>query len=261
MPNSSLSKIFNLDSSYSSFPNENKASFLKESKKYCDRNLLEFIKRDLRIRDFNDNYEDKKYTINKIEYIKNDIHNQSQYENTEEGWTLFTRDSCNILMKCNQNNQESSYRKSPLKSDVFDEKTLKETKRNLLDLLSADVFRVGFDSSSSIYFNKILEDNSDLAKKILLEIFYDQFDKEDIVYGILSILSILDYKKVIPEGPIIAMALTSYNSDTIKESLVRVFENWCNKDSLRLLEKIKFDDPWLDKYLLDVINDIKEYSR
>lgn len=258
MKSSLLSKRFDLDYSY--FFNGDNTSFLKKSKENCYGNLLKYIKSDSKINFFNDSYGNNKYTINKIEYIKNDICNSSEYENTEEGWTLLTGDSFDIVSNGSKDKKESSYKEPMLKQTGFDEKNLEDTKNNLLDLISVDVFRVGFDSISSTYFNNILKDNPNLAKKSLLGLLYDHYEKEEVVYGILSILSIVEYKKVVPEGPIIAMALTSYDSDTIKESLVRVFENWCNEDSLRLLEKIKFDDPWLNEYLLDVIKDIKEYN-
>lgn len=142
----------------------------------------------------------------------------------------------------------------------FDQSILKNIKKTLFELLSTDVFRVGFESSTSIYFRSVLETNPDYAKKAMLDVFYDNYHNKKYVEGILNVLSIMDYEKVTPEGPIMVLTLTSYESDTIKEALVRVFENWCNKESIRLLEKIRFDDPWLENYRLEVIEDIKEYN-
>lgn len=142
---------------------------------------------------------------------------------------------------------------------TLDQNLLDNIKTTLSELLSNDLFRVGYDSSTSIYFRNLLTSNPDYAMKGMLEVFYDNYHNHKIVEGILNVLSILEYDKVVPEGPIMALTLTSYDNDTIKEALIRVFENWCNKDSIRLLETIKFDDEWLDNYRLEVIEDIKEY--
>lgn len=136
---------------------------------------------------------------------------------------------------------------------------LDEFINNLTSLIKNDEFRVGYFSNSSIYFKNILEKYPETARKCLLSVFADNVDKKHIIYGILSILTEIEYSDIYPEGLIIAMASKSVPDKIIKEAFVRLFENWCNKDALKFIKVMKFDEEWLENYRLEVIEDIEEY--
>jgi len=132
-------------------------------------------------------------------------------------------------------------------------------KNQLIRSIKNDEFELGEISSSSIIFSDMMRQNENVAKRAINEVFLDCFHDDNVVYGVLEIISDIEYDVIYPNGQTIALAVSAYSDDRIKEALVRAFENWCNVESLRILNTIKFTSSWLESYRLDVIKDIEEF--
>ena len=127
--------------------------------------------------------------------------------------------------------------------------------------ISSDEFSVGYEPKSSFVFKKLLNENKEATLNALQRLAMDFYHDEDISYGIVSLLSYLDYKEIYPVGQCIALSFGSYPNLAVKEALIRAFESWCNNDSLRFINKMRFEEEWLEDYRLTVISDIEEFCR
>lgn len=141
---------------------------------------------------------------------------------------------------------------------ILRDKNIDNIKNKLFRLISNDVFDIGYESKSSLFFKNQLRRTPNAAKTAIKECFIENYNSSHIVYGVLSIISDIEYDDLCPDGQIITLASGSHTDEEVKEATVRVFENWCNKEALDLIENVKFNDEWLDKYRLDVIDDIRE---
>ncbi|MCT4662770.1 MAG: hypothetical protein N4A40_12985 [Tissierellales bacterium] len=124
--------------------------------------------------------------------------------------------------------------------------------------IQREEFEVGYFSKTGQYFKEKLEANRLISMTALNKCLMDNFEKSDIVYGIFSIISEFEYEEMYPEAVSMLLNGGVYDDDNVKEAVVRIFEHWCNEDSLRLIQKVKFSDPWLEDYKNEVIEDIKE---
>lgn len=129
----------------------------------------------------------------------------------------------------------------------------------LESMIKNDNFEVGYESNSLRFFDTLYKDNRDSSLKVINKLFIASFSSVKVVVGVLHILSSYSYEKVDPNGATIALAASLHQSDLVKEALLLVFEKWSNEDALRLLlDNVKFENVWLEKYRLNLINDIEE---
>lgn len=175
----------------------------------------------------------------------NEKYIEGLYDNSSNG----TKNRLNTLTDNSSNKKNKS---------TIDDKRVNQLKVELENMLKNDEFDVGYESKSSIYFKKIMEQNQIEAKEALQRCFVDNYSNAKIIYGTLSIISDIEYDDVYPVGQAIALGSGNHINDDIKEATIRVFEHWCNEESLKLINNISFSDKWLDNYRLRVINDIRE---
>jgi len=146
--------------------------------------------------------------------------------------------------------------------NIIDEynKILNRTKEKIFHMMINDVFEIGYYSKTSILVSEMLANNNGSVFEALRYIVIENYRDIRILNGVLSILSDLDYTLCLKEGVGILLMLGAYNNESIKEAMVRIVENWNNKDTLQYLEMISFKEKWLEEYKINVMNYIKEYG-
>jgi len=129
-----------------------------------------------------------------------------------------------------------------------------------LQFLSLDDFEYGYTSTAERYLRSLLQENRLLARNWLSQLFTSLFAQQDSRYvdRILRVIQNLDYQELDHQGVLIAMAATRHRDILIREGAIRAFESWPTLETLRLLESFHCDEPWLRRYVDQVIADIGE---
>lgn len=130
--------------------------------------------------------------------------------------------------------------------------------QELLRIILEQDFEYGCDSPADLFVRRLMEQNSAVVKEWLNSIFIEYFHDTRILIGLLHIISHIDYLKINPQGPTIALAALSHIDPEVRECGIRAFENWGTADSLNILRNIKCQEKWLQEYLNQVILDLEE---
>ena len=130
--------------------------------------------------------------------------------------------------------------------------------RELIMLIREEEFEYGLDTKADILVRKKMEQNSLATKEWLNTIFIESLTNTGILLGVLIIVSRFDYSMIYPEGQIMATAALSHKDPEIQECGVRAFENWGNRNSLKILKNLKVPTEWLQEYINEVIDDLEK---
>ncbi|MGH0593348.1 hypothetical protein ACQVPY_13755 [Bacillus pretiosus] len=138
------------------------------------------------------------------------------------------------------------------------EEYLKKEANQFFSILRNDYVEAGYYSSSELYLKSKLQEEPMVVKSLLNTFFYENLSSPEMLVKLLHIISDIDYDIMKPEGPIIAMAAATHNSDEVNEYAIRVFEKWANTESLTVLKNMRFHEEWLQEYANEVITDLEE---
>jgi hypothetical protein len=91
----------------------------------------------------------------------------------------------------------------------------------------------------------------------IYDLYRENYDNEQFVVKLLLTLAHIPAQKI--ENKTVTIAKESLNREScdIKESAVMAFENWEYVGAIPFLEKVRFNDSFLDNYLQMVIRDLK----
>lgn len=92
------------------------------------------------------------------------------------------------------------------------------------------------------------------------KLYFDAMESPIIKIGILHVLSHIDYKKIYPVGQMIALAGLTDPDDEVIEFSIKAFENWQDKQCVRLLKGRQLKKAWLQEYLNYVIAHLEEQN-
>lgn len=134
--------------------------------------------------------------------------------------------------------------------DFFSDKFIK--------ILKEQSFEYGIDTPADELVRECLEQNEAVAKQWLNSLFIKHYNNIEITTGILRVISHFKYHEVYPEAQTMATTALLNNNPEVRECGIRAFENWGNIECLDLLENISCQEEWLNEYLNNVINDLKE---
>lgn len=134
----------------------------------------------------------------------------------------------------------------------------KEFTPQLIHLIVDSDFEYGIESSVDAFVRNQIKQNWLATKSWLSEIFVEHFGHPTILIGLLRAVSRLSYFDLSPEGPIMAVAALSHEDIEVRECGIRAFENWGNLHSLTVLENLQVSPPWLQDYVLRVVDDIRK---
>ncbi|WP_421827060.1 hypothetical protein [Larkinella sp.] len=127
----------------------------------------------------------------------------------------------------------------------------------LLKCIREEHFEYGYTSMSEIIAKEQYSLNSFVTNTWLSQIFVENFKDTQIIIGVLRIISTFTEEQASPHGISLALAALSHNDMEVKESGIRVLENWGSKQSLITLQNVQEQPGWLGAYLKQVIEDLK----
>ena len=109
-------------------------------------------------------------------------------------------------------------------------------------------------------FDKFVIDNiyDENVLRSISKIFYDNYQNEDIIVKILNAIANVEYEEVKPYGQMMAIASFAHKSMVVQQKAIEAFENWKNEDSINALESVRFTEPWMQRYVDKIINNLKE---
>jgi len=140
---------------------------------------------------------------------------------------------------------------------TFIEKFEKKEKDNFISqfkhLIDESDFEYGFSSPAEEYVKESLKKFGPFAREWINEIFIKNFDNEHIISSILKILMHLDYGALEPQGITMLLAALTHKSATVREDVIRTFENWENPEYISILKNLKCEEPRLQTMLDEVI--------
>lgn len=119
----------------------------------------------------------------------------------------------------------------PISSKFFEDKYKKE----FIEVINRTVFEYGEDNSATLMFASMIEENKDVALKIVNDYFVDYYQNEGIIVKILSLLNDYRYEDLKPYSQTMALASLANQSDRVKSAAFNLFAHWGNKEALRLL--------------------------
>jgi hypothetical protein len=144
-------------------------------------------------------------------------------------------------------------------------------KRDFYYALRESDFESGYLSSADRYLEQSIEKEGQECFKWIYELYRDKYNDEYIITQLLGALSHVPSKVITPECvAIVTESLQRENSCAIIEKAVMIFENWEFTPGIPLLETVHLKNTnsdelwaaeWIDKYIKDVIYDLKEILR
>ena len=144
-------------------------------------------------------------------------------------------------------------------SDRLDRDLIDQRTQILLGIMENDTFEPGYSTDSEAFVKAELDKDHFSTMLWLNDVFLTFFGDVKTAVGILHIISHLNYEKMYPQCQMIAMAAMNHNSVAVREGAIRAFENWCNPDSLKMLQHVRRqDERWLQNYLERVIEDLNK---
>lgn len=134
----------------------------------------------------------------------------------------------------------------------------KKVTSNLVNCLIEEDFEFGFKSRSELIIREQFSINALATRNWLNELFIENFQNEKILVGLLRIIGRFEEEIIFPQGQTMALAALAHKNNEIRELGIRAFENWNSLNSLEVLKKVNIDSKWLQDYLNQVIEDLKE---
>lgn len=197
---------------------------------------------------------ENKYKTNKIN--QNFYKNIIKKENNE--YTNYMKKIYSIYSSQNLENNNFFIINASNSDDSLIQETedCSKIENRILILLSNSSVEWGMISD----FDEFIIENIDneYVLKSILKIFYDNYQNEDTIVKILNAIANVEYEKVKPYGQMMAIASFSHKSMAVQQKAIEAFENWKNEDSINALESVRFTEPWMQRYVDKIINNLKE---
>jgi len=151
-----------------------------------------------------------------------------------------------------------NYQKSDSRTDILQTTNSANFEKKLLAIMTNENYTSGEISPSESFVESTIQQmGADCTMGWLMQVYETNYQRSNILIGILHMLSHFPYDVVDPYGPIMALALLQHKSSSVREFAIKAFENWNSKDSLVFLKNIRCDQAWLQEYLNEVISDIE----
>lgn len=153
---------------------------------------------------------------------------------------------------------KSSY--APITNDVHENELM--FKKKLALLMNNEEYIPGEISPSEMFVEETMEAVAPQQVMLWLIAFQgENYNNSSILIGLLHAISHIDYKLVGEPGALMAVALLSHKSFSVREFAIKAFENWNSRKSLMYLKNTKLDNYELQDYLEAVIDDIEKYGQ
>jgi len=122
-------------------------------------------------------------------------------------------------------------------------------------------FEYGIYNELDKFFSDNLKMNSFVTKECLNELFLKYYSNEEVVVGILRVISRINYDEIKPVGQTLAMAALVHKNIIVVETAIRAFENWGKYEAIEYLKKVKIAEKWLNTYYKNVIKYLSDEQK
>ncbi|GAB6394269.1 MAG: hypothetical protein MdMp024_0581 [Bacteroidales bacterium] len=147
------------------------------------------------------------------------------------------------------------------KGNKVNDKRLKEFERkfagHFISCILEEKFEYGIESKADILVKEQMRINASMTQDWLNRIYARHFQNQEILIGLLRVISRLDKEEIYPVGYAIARDSLNHKDEIVQETAIRAFESWGGKESLKILEKASVSSKWVKDYLNEVIADLK----
>jgi len=174
---------------------------------------------------------------------------EGSFESTSHSFPTDVTDYSNNVTQYPDENSLNSRRLSHFKKTYSDE---------FLLILREQDFEYGFDSQSDAFIRNLMNENRSVTKEWLNLLYIEYYDKKEIMIGILRVISHIEYAEISPQGPTMALAALPHADAEVRECGIRAFENWGNIESLNVLKNVRCQEGWLQSYVDQIIDELKE---
>lgn len=135
-----------------------------------------------------------------------------------------------------------------------------DKKQEFMGLFEHTELEYGYTSMLDVFLEKELEERPDETREWVCKLFYEHFEEPWILVKILRTLAHMNNETIKPIGQVLALDALRHRDAEVRESAVRVFENWGSKEYLPHLRKVYFKEDWLQDYVFQVIRDLEKLS-
>jgi hypothetical protein len=162
-------------------------------------------------------------------------------------------------------NSDITFNSSTSDENSLNEKRLKTLENEFTSKLKLFIieenFEYGFENRADILVKTQMSINKMATKEWLNKVYIQNFANQELMIGILRLISRFDIEDVSPQGQTMAMAALAHCNPEVQESGIRAFESWCSIENIDLLKNANVHQPWLKDYLDSVIKEIElEYG-
>ncbi len=173
--------------------------------------------------------------------------------NQKEDFLNLTKESDLVIYSANVNEDIVNKRRALQIERDFTHK--------LISLILEENFEYGFRTRADQLVQSQMKINSSVTREWLNKIYVENFDRPEIVIGLLRLIARFEINEISPQGKTMAIAALSHKDHEVKECGIRAFESWNSLESIKILQNVNTNIPWLKDYLNRVIENIElEYD-
>ncbi|MBA7531063.1 hypothetical protein ES705_23274 [subsurface metagenome] len=173
--------------------------------------------------------------------------------NQKEDFLNLTKESDLVIYSANVN------------EDIVNKRRALQIERDftheLISLILEENFEYGFRTRADQLVQSQMKINSSVTREWLNKIYVANFNRPEIVIGLLRLIARFEINEISPQGKTMAIAALSHKDHEVKECGIRAFESWNSLESIKILQNVNTNIPWLKDYLNRVIESIElEYD-
>lgn len=135
---------------------------------------------------------------------------------------------------------------------------IEQYKVEIISTIRNDTFEDGSCSQSELFMaEQFKPETSQYIRTALNELYIHFYSNSHIITGILIMAGSISYDLVFPEGPTMALGLLQHYDYQVRDRAIQAFERWNCKKGLVVLESLRCDKKWMQRYVDKVIEYIK----
>ena len=135
---------------------------------------------------------------------------------------------------------------------------VEQYKIEILSIIQNDIFEDGFYSQSESFIDdQLTHDNIAYIKSALNELYIEFIKNSHVLTGIMLMCGRVSYDDAFPELQTMAIGLLQHKDDEVRDREIQSFERWNSKKGLNVLESLRCEKTWMQRYVNKVIEYIK----
>lgn len=152
----------------------------------------------------------------------------------------------------------SATNKSFQEINLIRKQLVEQYKIEILSIIQNDNFEDGFYSQSEAFIDEQLtHDTITYIKSALNEVYIEFIKNSHVLTGIMLMCGRVSYDDAFPELPTMAIGLLQHKDDEVRDRAIQAFERWNSKKGLDVLESLRCEKAWMQRYVNKVIEYIK----